>query len=100
MSQLINSVPARLLPLPMTRTSTGDMIPDLKVCVEELLKVVGEAISEDKCEEVAGLLLDYLIKHHKSETIAKLCEKRMIPKVIDEFDCAALLDESNVKIWH
>ena len=29
----------------------------------------------------------------------KLCERRMVPKVMDEFDCAALLDESGIKIW-
>ena len=29
----------------------------------------------------------------------KLCERRMVPKVMDEFNCAALLDKSGIKIW-
>jgi len=29
----------------------------------------------------------------------KFRERRMVPKVMDEFDCAALLEESGIKIW-
>jgi len=29
----------------------------------------------------------------------KLHERKMVPRVMDEYDCAALLDESCLKIW-
>ncbi len=40
------------------------------------------------------LLLDYLLKSDKSKLMEKLRERKMVPRVMDEYDCAALLDES------
>ena len=45
------------------------------------------------------LLLDYLLKSNKSKLMEKLRERKMVPRVMDEYDCAALHDESCIKIF-
>ncbi len=48
---------------------------------------------------VVDLLLDYLLKSNKAKLMEKLYERKMVPRVMDEYNCAALLDESCIKIW-
>jgi len=48
---------------------------------------------------VVDMLLDYLLKNERTKLMEKLRERKMVPKVMDEYDCAALLDESGIKIW-
>ncbi len=64
-----------------------------------LLYHVSEDVRDDANDIVVDLLLDYLLKSNKSKLMEKLCERKMVPRVMDEYDCAALLDESCVKIW-
>jgi hypothetical protein len=54
---------------------------------------------KDVAKVVVDTLLDYLLKSHRTKLMEKLRERKMVPKVMDEFDCAALLDESGIKIW-
>jgi hypothetical protein len=54
---------------------------------------------KDVPDVVVDTLLDYLLKSHRTKLMEKLRERKMVPKVMDEFDCAALLDESGIKIW-
>jgi hypothetical protein len=64
-----------------------------------MLSVVSEDVRDDANDIVVDLLLDYLLKSNKSKLMEKLRERKMVPRVMDEYDCAALLDESCIKIW-
>ena len=64
-----------------------------------MLSVVSEDVRDDANDIVVDLLLDYLLKSNKSKLMGKLRERKMVPRVMDEYDCAALLDESCIKIW-
>jgi hypothetical protein len=59
-----------------------------------MLSVVSEDVRDDANDIVVDLLLDYLLKSNKSKLMEKLHERKMVPRVMDEYDCAALLDES------
>ena len=85
----------RLLQLPMSKDNEGKVKPNIKKCMDQLLDVVGNEYKD----EVVDLLLEYLITKHKDKTLDTLREKQMIPNVMDEFDVAALVDQSNIKIW-
>jgi hypothetical protein len=52
-----------------------------------------EDVRDDANDIVVDLLLDYLLKSNKAMLMAKLCERKMVPRVMDEYDCAALLDK-------
>jgi hypothetical protein len=54
---------------------------------------------KDVVKVVVDTLLYYLLKSHRTKLMEKFHERKMVPKVMDEFDCAALLDESGIKIW-
>jgi hypothetical protein len=64
-----------------------------------MLTVVSEDVKDDANDIVVDLLLDYLLQSNKAKLIEKLRERKMVPRVMDEYDCAALLDESCIKIW-
>ena len=57
--------------------------------------IVGDEYKDD----VGDILLDYLLKHHKAKTLESLRDRKMIPQVMNEFDIAALIDQSGLKIW-
>jgi len=59
-----------------------------------MLSVVSEDVRDDANDIVVDLLLDYLLKNNKSKLMEKLRERKMVLRVMDEYDCAALLDES------
>ena len=64
--------------------------------------MVGEStIDDDGVDEdfIADLLLDYLLNKHQTRVMEKLRERKLIPKVMDEFDVGALLDRSGIKVW-
>jgi hypothetical protein len=63
-----------------------------------MLSVVSEDVRDDANDIVVDLLLDYLLQSNKAKLIEKLREKKMVPRVMDEYNCAALLDESCLKI--
>jgi hypothetical protein len=89
----------RLIKLPMSKGNDGRVTPNIKKCVDEMLSVVSEDVRDDANDIVVDLLLDYLLKSNKSKLMEKLRERKMVPRVMDEYDCAALLDESCIKIW-
>ncbi len=37
-------------------------------------------------------------QEEQNKAVEKLDERKMVPKVMDKYDCAALLDESGIKI--
>jgi hypothetical protein len=64
-----------------------------------MIAVYDEADQDGAHDVVVDTLLDYLVKNNRTKLMEKLRERRMVPKVMDEFDCAALLDKSGIKIW-
>ena len=64
-----------------------------------MIAVFDEADQDGAHDVVVDTLLDYLVKNNRTKLMEKLRERRMVPKVIDEFYCAALLDEFGIKIW-
>ena len=84
----------------MSKSNSGTVTPNIKKCMDELISACDEADQDGAQDVVIDTLLDYLIiKSKRTKLMEKLREKKMIPKVTDEFDCAALLDESGIKIW-
>jgi hypothetical protein len=63
-----------------------------------MLSVVLEDIRDDANDIVVDLLLDFLLQSNKAKLMEKLCERKMVLRVMDEYGCAALLDESCIKI--
>ncbi len=88
-----------LIKLRTSKGNDGRGTPNIKKCVDEMLSVVSEDVRDNANDIVVDLLLDYLLKSNKSKPMEKLCERKMVPRVMDEYDCAALLDESCLKIW-
>jgi hypothetical protein len=83
----------------MSKGDDGRETPNIKKCVDKMLSVVLEDVRDDANDIVVDLLLDYLLKSNKSKLMEKLRERKIVPRVMDEYDCAALLDESCLKIW-
>jgi len=83
----------------MSKGNDGRVTLNVKKCVVEMLSVVLENVRDDAHDIVVDLILDYLLKSNKSKLMEKLCERKMVPRVLDEYDCAAQLDESCPKIW-
>jgi len=81
----------------MSKGNDGRVTPKIKKCVDEMLSVVSEDVRDDANDIVVDLLLDYLLKSNKSKLMEKLRERKMVTRVMDEYDCAALLDESALK---
>jgi hypothetical protein len=92
----------RLIKLPMWENNCGEVKPNIAACIDELLSVVGESTIDDGGVDedfIADLLLDYLLNKHQTRVMEKLRERKLIPKVMDEFDMGALLDRSGIKVW-
>jgi hypothetical protein len=87
----------RLIKRTMSKGNDGRVTPKIKKCVDEMLSVVSEDVRDDANDIVVDLLLDYLLKSNKSKLMEKLRERKMVTRVMDEYDCAALLDESALK---
>ena len=89
---------ARLIKLPMSKSNSGVVKPNIQKCIDDLIACIDDR--EDANVVVIDILIDYLLsKKNKTKTIKNLSERRLVPKVMDEYDCAALLDESGIKIW-
>ena len=82
-----------LIKLSMSKDSDGRVAPIIKKCIDKILPVVLEDVRDDANDIVVDLILDYLLKSNKAMLMAKLCERKMVPRVMDEYDCAALLDK-------
>ena len=84
----------------MSKSMTGKVKLDISKCLDELLNVCDSYYSDDEEEdEVFELLFNYLNKRNKKRLKAKLCETHPIPKILDEYNVAALMGESGIKIW-
>ena len=59
-----------------------------------MIAVFDEADQDGAHDVVVDTLRNYLVKNNRMKLMEKLCERRMVPKVMDEFDCATLLEES------
>ena len=91
-----NNSPSYLIRLPYTKKQGEERRPNVRMCVDEMMRVVGEECREDVIDQ----LLDCLLSGPNEEiTRQKLREKRVIPKVMDEFESAAILDEASIKVW-
>ncbi len=88
----------RLIKLPMSKSNRGTVTPNIKKCLDDMLSVFDDN-DKDVADVVDDTLLNYLLKSHRTKLMEKLRERKMVPKVMDEFDCAALFDESGIKIW-
>jgi hypothetical protein len=82
----------RLIKLPMSKGNDSRVTPNIKKCVDEMLSVVSEDVRDDANDIVVDLLLDYMLKSNKSKLMEKLHKRKIVPGVMDEYDCAALLD--------
>ena len=88
----------RLIKLPMSKSNTGVVKPNIKKCMNDLIACIDDR--DDGNDIVIDILIDYLLSgKNKTKTIKKLCERQLVPKVMDEYDCAALIDASGIKIW-
>jgi hypothetical protein len=88
-----------LIKLPMSKSNSGTVTPNIKKCIDEMIAVFDEANQDGAHDVVVNTLIDYLVKSNRTKLMEKLRERRIVPKVMDEFDCAALLDMSGIKIW-
>ncbi|KAL7528525.1 hypothetical protein ACHAXR_003576, partial [Thalassiosira sp. AJA248-18] len=90
----------QLIHLPLSKSNDGTVTPSIKRCMEDLLQTIADDTSSyEHQDEAVDQMLDFLIKNHKPKLMKKLRQHRMVPKVMDEFDVAALLDEGGLKIW-
>ena len=90
----------RLIKLLMSKSNRGTVTPpNIKKCIDDMLSVFDDNDKDVADDVVIDTLLDYLLKSNITKLMEKLRKRKTVPKVIDEFDCAALLDESGIKIW-
>jgi hypothetical protein len=54
-----------------------------------MLTVLLEDVKDDANDIVVDLLLDYLLQSNKAKLIEKLRERKMVPRVMDEYECDA-----------
>ena len=92
---------AQLIKLPLEKKRNGKIVPNVKSCINSLIDALNtyNNTNDDDDDEIIDVLLDYVAKYDKQKMINKLRERRLIPKIMDEYDCAALLDESGIKMW-
>ena len=56
-----------------------------------------EVVGEQSREDVVDQVLDYLLSGPNEDiTLQKLRERRLVPKVMDEFETAAILDKLGI----
>lgn len=95
----------RLIKLPLEKKRNGKIVPNVKSCLAGLVDALniydnGSKNDVQEChDEIIDVLLEYVAKYDKQKMIKKLRERRLIPRIMDEYDCAALLDESGIKMW-
>ncbi len=83
----------------MSKSNCGIVIPNIKKYMDEMLLIFNDNDDDGARDIVVDVLLDYLVKSNRTKLMEKLREQKMVPKVMDEYDCTALLDESSIKIW-
>ena len=77
----------------MSKSNSGIVTPNIKKCIDEMLSIFIDDNNRDGANDVVvEMLLDYLLKNERTKLMEKLHERKMVPKVMDGYDCAALLD--------
>ena len=61
-------------------------MPDMDKGMDALIDVATKGTDTDDKETVVDMLVSYLVTHHKAKTNAAVREKRVVPKVMDEYD--------------
>ena len=90
----------RLIKLLISKSNRGTVTPpNIKKCIDDMLSVYDDNDKDVADDVVVDTLLEYLLKSNRTKLMEKLRKRKMVPKVIDEFDYATLLDESGIKIW-
>jgi hypothetical protein len=56
-------------------------------------------VDSDIEDDIFDHLIDYLLKRNREKMLLKLRERQLIPKILDEYNLAALISESGIKIW-
>ncbi len=91
----------RLVELPIQRLERGRLTPNASRCLDAMLSVCEEYcdVDSDVEDDIFDHLIDYLLKRNREKMLLKLCERQLIPKILDEYNLAALISESGIKIW-
>ena len=78
---------ARLISLPMSKTHDGKVKPNIERCILDMVTIVGDEYKDD----VGDILLDYLLKHHKTKTLESLRDRKMIPQVMNRTHARSII---------
>ncbi len=91
----------RLVELPIHRLERGRLTPNASRCLDAMLFVCEEYcdVDSDIEDDIFDHLIDYLLKRNREKMLLKLRERQLIPKILDEYNLAALISESGIKIW-
>jgi hypothetical protein len=88
-----------LIKLPMSKSNSSIVTPNIKKCIDEMLLILDDNNKYSAYDVFFDVLLNYIFKSNRTKLMEKLRERKMVPKAMDKYDCAALLDESGIKIW-
>ena len=91
----------RLVELPIERLEKGRLNPNLSRCLHAMLSVCKEYcdVDGDVEDDIFEHLIDYLLKRNREKMLFRLREHQLIPKILNEYNLAALLSESGIKLW-
>eukprot|EP00986_Skeletonema_menzelii_P012891 scaffold7282_cov81-Skeletonema_menzelii.AAC.1 len=70
-------------------------VPDMKSVLNQVMSMA-EPGSEDIMVEA---VIDYLVKSHNAATREVLRDRKITPRLMDEYDVAATMDEAELKSW-
>ena len=95
------------LPAPTKKNRDKAVKPNVERCIKDLISLVesvnaGDVASEEKdvaTEQIVDLFVNYCYNNHKTILKEKLREKKMIPRIMNEYDVAAIIDRARLKIW-
>jgi hypothetical protein len=76
----------------MSKSNSDIVAPNIKKCIDKILSVFDDNYKNGAHDVFLDVLLHYLVKSNRKKLIDKFCERKMVPKVMDKYDCAALLD--------
>jgi hypothetical protein len=95
------------IPAPTKKNKDRAVKPNVERCIKELLSLV-ESVNEsdfaqDKNdatkEQIVDILVNYCCDNHITILKEKLRSKKMIPRIMNEYDVAAIIDVARLKIW-
>lgn len=71
----------------MSKTHDGKVKPNIERCILDMVTIVGDEYKDD----VGDILLDYLLKHHKTKTLESLRDRKMIPQVMNRTHARSII---------